>query len=275
MKMRIFRKILKRPLNIFALSILFLIVLMAIFPKIFSTYHPFAMDYEAMLSPPSLKHLFGTDQFGRDIYSRCVHGVQKSVLVAFSSILLACFFGTLLGLTSGYYSGVVDLIIMRICDSFFAFPTLVLALFIVALFGNNLTNLILAIAIVYTPIFARTIRGATLSTRESLFVKASKTIGAGDLRVMFVHILPNISSVLIVTFTTNLSTAFLTEASLGFLGLSVPPPQPTLGGLVAQATAFLTTAPWMALFPGFMIALIVLSLNILGDALRDILDPRL
>lgn len=264
----------KRPLNVFAVSLLILTVLMAIFPKFFSTHHPFAMDYEAMLSPPSLKHLFGTDQFGRDIYSRCVYGIQKSVIVAFCSILLACLFGTVLGLISGYRGGIVDLLIMRVCDSFFAFPTLVLALFIVALFGNSLANLIFAIAVVYTPIFARTIRGSVLSVKENLFVKASKVIGAKDFRIMFVHILPNVSSVLIVTFTTNLSTAFLTEASLGFLGLSVPPPQPTLGGLVAQATAFLTTAPWMALFPGAVIAMIVLSLNILGDALRDILDPK-
>ncbi|MGB9789264.1 MAG: ABC transporter permease [Thermotoga caldifontis] len=272
--MKTLRRILKKPLNIVAIVLIFSIVSMAFFPKFFSTHDPLEMDYESILEPPSRKHFFGTDQFGRDMYSRCVHGVQKSVVVAFSSTSIACLFGTALGLISGYYGGLLDLLIMRVCDSFFAFPTLVLALFIVALFGNSLLNLIIAIAIVYTPIFARTIRGSVLSVKENLFVKASKTLGSSDLRIMLFHVLPNVSSILIVTFTTNLSTAFLTEASLGFLGLSVPPPQPTLGGLVAQATAFLATAPWMALFPGAIIALIVLSLNVLGDALRDLLDPK-
>jgi len=256
------------------LLILISVLMVAVFPDLFARYGPYSMDYDAVLEGPSLKHLFGTDQFGRDIFSRCVFGLQKSVIIAFSSILFASVIGTVLGLIAGYYGGVWDLIIMRICDGFFAFPSLILALFIVALFGSSLLNLIIAIGIVYVPIFARTVRGATLSVRESLFVKASKVIGKSNFKIMLTDVLLNLSSVLIVTFTTNLSTAFLTEASLGFLGLSVPPPEPTLGGLVGQGTAFLLSAPWITLFPGFVIAVVVLSLNILGDGLRDVLDPK-
>lgn len=271
---RTIKKFLRNPLNIVFLSILFVILTIAIFPNFFTRYTPYSMDYNAILETPSLKHPFGTDQFGRDIFSRCVFGLQKSVIIAFSSILFAFFIGTILGLIAGYYGGIWDLIIMRVCDGFFAFPSLILALFIVALFGSNLLNLIIAIGVVYVPIFARTVRGATLSIRETLFVKAAKVIGKSNMRIMISDVLLNLSSVLIVTFTTNLSTAFLTEASLGFLGLSVPPPEPTLGGLVGQGTAFLLSAPWITLFPGFVIAIVVLSLNILGDGLRDILDPK-
>ncbi|MGB9821107.1 MAG: ABC transporter permease [Pseudothermotoga sp.] len=271
---RTVRKFLKNPLNMIFLLILISVLTVAVFPDLFARYGPYSMDYDAVLEGPSLKHLFGTDQFGRDIFSRCVFGLQKSVIIAFSSILFASVIGTVLGLIAGYYGGVWDLIIMRICDGFFAFPSLILALFIVALFGSSLLNLIVAIGIVYVPIFARTVRGATLSVRESLFVKASKVIGKSNFKIMLTDVLLNLSSVLIVTFTTNLSTAFLTEASLGFLGLSVPPPEPTLGGLVGQGTAFLLSAPWITLFPGFVIAVVVLSLNILGDGLRDVLDPK-
>jgi len=271
---RTVRKFLKNPFNMIFLLILISVLMVAIFPDLFARYGPYSMDYDAVLEGPSLKHLFGTDQFGRDIFSRCVFGLQKSVIIAFSSILFASVIGTVLGLIAGYYGGVWDLIIMRICDGFFAFPSLILALFIVALFGSSLLNLIIAIGIVYVPIFARTVRGATLSVRESLFVKASKVIGKSNFKIMLTDVLLNLSSVLIVTFTTNLSTAFLTEASLGFLGLSVPPPEPTLGGLVGQGTAFLLSAPWITLFPGFVIAVVVLSLNILGDGLRDVLDPK-
>lgn len=271
---RTVRKFLRNPLNVIFITILFIVIIVAIFPGVFTRYTPYSMDYNAILEAPSLKHPFGTDQFGRDIFSRCIFGLQKSVVISFSSILFASFIGTILGLIAGYYGGVWDLIIMRICDGFFAFPSLILALFIVALFGSTLLNLIIAIGVVYVPIFARTVRGATLSIRETLFVKASKVIGKSNIKIMFTDILLNLSSVLIVTFTTNLSTAFLTEASLGFLGLSVPPPEPTLGGLVGQGTAFLLSAPWITLFPGFVIAVIVLSLNILGDGLRDILDPK-
>ncbi len=273
--MRVIQKLLSRPINLIAISYLVLVIFTAIFPKIVSPYDPLEMDYSALLEKPSTSHWFGTDEFGRDIFSRCVFGLQKSVLIAFSSIILAFLLGTTLGLIAGFHGGFADLLIMRFVEGLFAFPSLILALFIVALFGSTVTNLIFAIAIVYSPIFARTVRGEVISIKDRLFIKAAVVIGKSNLKIMIFEILPNISSVLIVSFTTNLSTAFLTEASLGFLGLSVPPPYPTLGGLVGQGTTYLLSAPWITLFPGFVIATIVLSLNIIGDSLRDILDPRM
>jgi len=254
---------------------IFVIVLITLFPGLFAPYDPYKMNMDAFMSRPSIDHLFGGDQFGRDVFSRSMYGIQKSVIIASSAIAISAIIGTMLGLLSGYIGGLTDLIIMRIMDSFFAFPSLILALFIIALFGSSMSNLIFAIGLVYVPIFARTVRGATLSLKDTLFVKASKALGKKNISIMLKDILPNISSILIVTFTTNVSTALLTEASLGFLGLGIPPPEPTLGGMVGQGTSYLLSAPWIVLFPGMMIAMIVLSLNILGDGLRDVLDPRI
>jgi len=273
--LKIIRRLARNPLYVISLLLLSIVLLITLFPGLFAPYNPYKMDVEAFMSAPSWKHFFGGDQFGRDVFSRAMFGLQKSMIIASSAIAISALIGTMLGLISGYLSGVTDLVMMRIMDSFFAFPSLILALFIIALFGSNMINLIFAIGLVYVPIFARTVRGAALSLRESLYVKASKALGKKSLSIMLTDILPNISSVLIVTFTTNMSTALLTEASLGFLGLGVPPPEPTLGGMVGQGTAFLLSAPWVVLFPGLVIALIVLSLNILGDGLRDILDPRI
>ncbi len=271
---RTFRRFFFRPINLVASFYLILMLFVAMFPKMVASHDPLFMDYSALLEKPSPRHWFGTDQFGRDIFSRCIYGLQKSVLIAFSSVGLALLVGTALGLISGFYGGVIDLVTMRVVEGLFAFPSLILALFIVALFGSSTTNLVIAIAVVYTPIFARTVRGEVFSIKDRLFVKAALVIGKSNQRIMFTEILPNLSSVLIVSTTTNLSTAFLTEASLGFLGLSVPPPYPTLGGLVGQGTAYLLSAPWITLFPGFVIATVVLTINIIGDGLRDLLDPR-
>ena len=273
--LKIMRRLSKNPLYLISLVLLGLVLILSVFPSLFAPFDPYKMNIESFMSEPTWRNLFGGDQFGRDVFSRSVYGIQKSMIIASSAIAISAIIGTFLGLFSGYLGGFTDLIIMRVMDSFFAFPSLILALFIIALFGSSLINLILAIGLVYIPIFARTIRGATLALRDSLYVKASKALGKRGLSIMFGDILPNISSVLIVTFTTNVSTALLTEASLGFLGLGVPPPEPTLGGMVGQGTAYLLSAPWIVLFPGLVIAVIVLSLNILGDGLRDILDPRI
>ena len=272
--MRILRRLAKNPLYVVSLAVIIIMVLTAIFPSLIAPYDPLEMGMDYMKGPTS-SHIFGTDQFGRDIFSRCVYGIQNSMIIAINAILFSALFGTVLGLVAGYYGGIVDATIMRFTDAFFAFPSLILALFIVALFGTSVSNLIVAIGIVYIPIFTRTIRGSALTVREGLYVKASRALGVKDVRIMLKDILPNVSSILIVSFTTNLSTAFLTEASLGFLGLGVQPPIPTLGGMVGKGTNFLLSAPWIALFPGLVIAIIVLSINILGDGLRDILDPRL
>ncbi|RLL83806.1 ABC transporter permease [Petrotoga sp. HKA.pet.4.5] len=271
---RFLKNFIKNPLNVISIIILGIVIFISFFPGIIAPYDPLKMDSQSILLSPNFTHIFGTDQFGRDIFSRSIYGIQNSMEIALSAMIISSVLGTLLGLLSGYYGGLVDQIISRVIDAFFAFPSLVLALFIVALFGATTFNLIVAIGIVYVPIFARTIRGSVISIRELTFVKAAKIVGKSDFKIMLTVILPNIFSIFIVTFTTNFSTAILTEASLGFLGLGVPPPEPTLGGLVGQGTNFILTAPWLTLLPGAIIAIIVLSINILGDGLRDVLDPK-
>jgi len=271
---KLIRKFCRNPLNIISFFLFIFILFTALFPSIIAPYDPLEMDYNAFMTGPDSQHWFGTDQFGRDILSRIVFGVQKSMQIAFLAILLASFAGTTLGLLAGYFGKWVDQIIMRIIDAMFAFPSIILALFIIALFGASVNNLIIALGIVYTPIFARTIRGSTISLKQQLYVLAGKALGKGDINIIIKEIIPNLGSILIVTFTTNFSTALLSEATLGFLGLGVPPPEPTLGGMIGSGSDYLMSAPWVALFPGLIIAVIVLSINIIGDGLRDTLDPR-
>lgn len=269
-----FRRFIRNPLQLGSLIVFGCIMCVVLFPHWFAPLDPLKMDYAVLMQQPTSQHLFGTDQFGRDILSRAAFGAQNTMGIALSAIMIATIVGSIMGIIAGYFGKWTDQIIMRVIDAFFAFPSIILALFIIAMFGASMTNLIIAIGVVYIPIFARTIRGATIALKESLFVKASKALGKSHLKIMITDILPNIASIVIVTFTTNLSTALLTEAGLGFLGLGVPPPQPTLGSMVGQGNNYLLSAPWMALFPGLVIAVMVLSINIIGDGLRDVLDPR-
>lgn len=268
------RKFTQNPLNIICSVIFVFFLLVAFFPAVFAPYDPIAMDPDAFMSGPSAQHWFGTDQFGRDILSRIIYGVQGSLYIASMAIVFASIAGTIIGSVSGYFGGVVDNIIMRFIDAMFAFPSIILALFIIALFGATVQNLIIAIGIIYIPIFSRTIRGSSISVKQNLYVTASRSLGKSSSRIILTDIIPNISSIFIVSFTTNFSTAILSEASLGFLGLGVPPPYPTLGSMVGEGNNFLLSAPWITLFPGMIIAVIVLSINIVGDGLRDTLDPK-
>ncbi|MDN5359286.1 MAG: peptide/nickel transport system permease protein [Thermotogaceae bacterium] len=271
---KLIRKFIKNPLNVISFVVLIFIILIALFPSVFAPYDPLEMDVNAFMTGPTKLHLFGTDQFGRDVLSRIIFGVQKSMQISFLAVILASLLGTSLGLIGGYFGTWVDQIIMRVIDAMFAFPAIILALFIIALFGASVQNLIIAIGVVYTPIFARTIRGSTISLKKQLFVVAGKALGKRNANIIIKDVLPNVFSILIVTFTTNFSTALLSEATLGFLGLGVPPPDPTLGGMIGNGSDYLLSAPWVALFPGMIIAIIVLSINIIGDGLRDTLDPR-
>ncbi len=271
---KLIRKFCRNPLNIISFFVFIFILFTALFPSLIAPFDPLEMDYNAFMTGPDATHWFGTDQFGRDIMSRIVFGVQKSMQIAFLAILLATAFGTTLGLIAGYFGKWVDQIVMRVIDAMFAFPSIILALFIIALFGASVSNLIIALGIVYTPIFARTIRGSTIALKQQLYVLAGKALGKGNISIILKEIIPNLGSILIVTFTTNFSTALLSEATLGFLGLGVPPPDPTLGGMIGAGSDYLMSAPWVALFPGLIIAVIVLSINIIGDGLRDTLDPR-
>ncbi len=217
----------------------------------------------------------GTDEFGRDILSRLMAGATNSLRVAVLSVAISCILGTALGMIAGYGGGWLDNIIMRVMDLFFAFPAILLALSIVAALGPGWTNTILAISVVYTPIFARVTRGPVLSTKAIEFVEAARAIGARHPRILLRHILPNVTAPIIVQTSLALSWAMLTEAALSFLGLGTIPPDPSWGSMLSDSRELMELAPWMAISPGLAIMLGVLGFNLLGDGLRDALDPRL
>lgn len=227
------------------------------------------------LKPPSAQYIMGTDMFGRDVASRLMEGAANSLRVAFFSVLISATLGTMLGTISGYIGGLVDNILMRIMDVFFALPALLLALVIVSVLGPGLNTTVLAIAIVYTPIFARVARGPVLTVKEMDFITATRCLGTSDARIIFRHILPNTLAPLIVQVSLALSWSILTEAGLSFLGLGTQPPTPSWGVMLSESRGLAELAPWLMMFPAISIVLGVLGFNLLGDGLRDILDPRL
>jgi len=232
------------------------------------------VDVPQALRPPSGTHWMGTDELGRDVLSRVLTAVQASMKVAVISVAFAALVGVTLGVLAGYRGGWLDTVVMRIVDVMFAFPVLLLALAIVAVLGPGLTTTILAIGIVYVPIFARVARASTLSVRVEPYVAMSRTMGTGSGYILTRHILPNITGPLIVQTSLSLAFAILSEAALSFLGLGLQPPQPSLGRMIFDSQGFVTLAWWMAVFPGLAIFVIVLACNLLGDGLRDVLDPK-
>jgi peptide/nickel transport system permease protein len=227
------------------------------------------------LKPPSEQYALGTDLFGRDIASRLMEGAANSLRVALLSVAISATLGTLLGTLAGYVGGIVDNILMRIMDVFFALPALLLALVIVSVLGPGVNTTVLAIAIVYTPIFARVARGPVLSVKEMEFITATRCLGTSNARIIFRHILPNTLAPLIVQVSLALSWSLLTEAGLSFLGLGTQPPTPSWGVMLSESRGIAEMAPWLMTFPAISIVLGVLGFNLLGDGLRDILDPRL
>lgn len=247
----------------------------ALFAPWVAPYDPLHQDILARLKGPSAAHLLGTDQFGRDVLSRIVHGCRASLAVSLGAVLSALVVGGTLGLVAAYYRGWTDRILMRVMDVLFAFPVLLLAIGIVAVLGPRSSTAAVAIAIVYVPIFARLLRGPALVVCESDYVTGARAIGAGDGRIIFLHVLPNLASVVLVQTSLLLSAAILVEASLSFLGLGTQPPTPSLGLMLSEGRNFLMLSPWSAIFSGFAILFLAFGLNLLGDALRDTLDPRL
>lgn len=227
------------------------------------------------LKPPSVQYALGTDLFGRDVASRLMEGAANSLRVALLSVAISASFGTLVGTTAAYVGGRFDNIMMRVMDVFFALPALLMALVIVSILGPGINTTVLAIAIVYTPIFARVARGPVLSVKEMEFVLASRCLGTSDARIIARHILPNTLAPLIVQVSLALSWSLLTEAGLSFLGLGTQPPTPSWGVMLSESRGIAEMAPWLMLFPAVAIVLGVLSFNLLGDGLRDVLDPRL
>lgn len=251
-----------------------LAVVMALAAPLLATHDPNNPDFIAILSPPSTDHFFGTDDLGRDTFSRIIYGARASILVGALSVIAAFILGTVTGLVAGFFGKWVDALIMRVMDVIFAFPSILLALAITAVLGPSLTNAVLAIAVVNLPVFARIARAQTMVVARLDFVEASRAIGAGTPRILFRTILPNILTPVIVQGSLLFASAIITESYLSFLGLGVQPPTPTWGNMLRSAIGFLDLAPWLACFPGLAIFLTVLGFNLLGDGLRDRLDPR-
>jgi peptide/nickel transport system permease protein len=253
--------------------ILGLFVFGAVFASWLAPYDPNEMTLD-MMGRPSGAHLLGTDDLGRDLFSRILWGTQISLFVGVSTVALSLFFGVLLGTLAGYYGGWIDMIIMRYIDLQWAFPNFIIAVYLVAVFGTGLLNVIVAIALAFLDDFARIARSMVLSLKEREFVEAARTQGLSDLRIMLRHILPNAMAPIIVQATVSVSYAILGEASLSFLGLGVRPDTPTWGLILADGRSFITQAWWLGVYPGVAIMLVVLSINFIGDALRDALDVR-
>ena len=238
-------------------------------------YNPLKQDTRNRLAAPDGEHLMGLDTYGRDTWSRIVYGARVSLMVGICSVLLGGALGTLMGLTAGYLGGKVENAIMRAVDVLMAFPSLIMGLMVLAVLGAGLSKMILAIGIVLSPTFARVAHSATLAVKENEYVEAARAIGAGRFRIIRIHIMPNILGEVIVLASVWTATAIRVEANLSFIGLGVSPPTPAWGSMIRDGTQHLANAPWVSLFPGLAILITVLAFNLLGDGLRDILDPRL
>ncbi|MFQ5860671.1 MAG: ABC transporter permease [Dehalococcoidia bacterium] len=273
---RLLRFVRRKPLGAFGLSLTVLLLVLALGANVFQVRNPLAPDYPERLQRPSLTHWFGTDGFGRDVYSRVLHALRTSLGVSFGALALGGVGGGLLGLISGYKLGRLDILIQRGVDVLMAFPTLVLALALVAAFEPSVPIVIGAIAVVLLPRVSRIVRGSAISLREEQFVDAARALGAQDLRIVGRHLLPNALSPWLVIVTAELGNAIIIESSLSYLGLGVQEPHPSLGTMLsANVSHFMRLAPWLVIIPGIALSLAVFGLNIFGDALRDILDPRL
>jgi glutathione transport system permease protein len=252
-----------------------LLTLLAIAAPLVAPYDPIAQDYDHLLQGPSRQHLMGTDNFGRDILSRIIYGGRISLSVGVLGTLLGVAIGIVIGLLAGYYGGWVDSLAMRLLDILLAFPGLLLAIAIVAVLGVGTQNVVIAIGIFSVPGFARVLRGSILSLKQQDFVTAAHASGATDRRLMFTHLLPNAVAPVLVIATLRLGTAILTAASLSFLGLGIRPPSPEWGAMLSDGRQYIQLAPYVTVFPGLAILTIMLALNLLGDGLRDALDPKL
>jgi peptide/nickel transport system permease protein len=250
------------------------VVLLAVFADVLAVRSPERTRISATFQPPSDSYLMGTDNLGRDVWSRVAHGSRVSILIGLATVILAGISGTLVGLLAGYYRR-LDEPLMRVMDALMSFPAILLAVGITAALGPSATNAVIALAVVYAPRTARIVRASTLVLREMDFVAGARAAGATDLRILLRHLLPNCLGPLIVQLTFVFAYAVLAEAALSFLGMGPPPPAPTWGNVISDGRDYLREAPWICLFPGLAISITVLGLNLLGDGLRDLLDPRM
>jgi len=270
------RRLLRHTIGRIGLIIVTILILMAIFGPLLSPYDPNAIDFDNRFSPPTLEHPFGTDDFGRDTFSRVLYGARISLMVGVIAVLIAGTLGTSFGLISGYTTRRwVDEVIMRGMDILFAFPAILLAIAILAALGKGIANAMIAIGLVYTPIFARIARSAVLSVRNEEYVTAARALGTRDWVILPRHILPNSMAPIIVEISLSLAFAILAEAALSFFGLGTQPPDPSWGRMLSEGRAYFQQSIWMALFPGLAIMFSLMGFNFLGDGLRDALDPKM
>ena len=255
------------------LSVLTIFLIMGVLAPLISPYNPNAMDYE-MMEPPSWTHPLGTDDLGRDLLTRIIYGTRVSLFIGITTVAVSLIAGVILGLVAGYFGGWLDNIIMRYIDLQWAFPNFIIAVYLVAVFGTGIFNLTIAISLAFVDDFARIARGMVLTIKKEQYVSAARAMGASDVRIMGRYILPNVTAPLIVQATVSVSYAILAEAALSFLGLGVEATTPTWGLILAEGRSFISRAWWLGVFPGLAIMLTVLSINFLGDALRDFMDVR-
>ncbi|MCB0047354.1 MAG: ABC transporter permease [Caldilineaceae bacterium] len=272
---RILRRVANNRLALLGAVIIVLLIGLAVLGPFIAPYPPNEINMGARVQPPSVAHPFGTDDFGRDVFSRVLAGARVSIYVGLVAVGISLLAGTSLGLISGYYGGWADEVIMRAMDVLFSFPAILLAIAIVAALGPGVTNAMIAIGVVYTPIFARITRGSVLAVRKEVYVDAARSIGSADRRILLRHILPNIAAPIIVETTLSLAFAILSEAALSFIGLGAQPPDPSWGRMLSEGRSFIQQAPWIGIFPGLAIMITVMGFNFLGDGLRDALDPKL
>jgi peptide/nickel transport system permease protein len=268
------RRFVRHRLAMVGFTIVLALVVVGLFGRALAPYDPLGMDFGALFAPPSWAHPFGTDEFGRDIFSRVLYGARVSLQVAFIAVGISGTVGVLLGLTAGFLGGWIDELVMRVMDVLFAFPAVLLAITIMAILGRGVGNAMIAIAIVYVPIFARVTRGAVISVRGREYVTAARALGKSPFGIMLRHVLPNALGPIIVQTSLSLAFAILAEAALSFFGLGTQPPDPSWGRMLSEGRGFLRQAPWMGIFPGLAIMVSVMGFNFLGDGLRDLLDPR-
>lgn len=266
---------LRSPKALVGAALVLLVLLSALLAPLIAPFDPLALNPALSVHPPSAANWLGTDFFGRDILSRMLWGARPSLMIGFASVGIGCVIGSAIGLTAGFFRGWVDVVLMRPIDVLLSFPIVVLALALVAALGASLTNLILTISLLFVPRFARVVRAETMALRELDYVDAARASGQTPYRIIVRHLLPNAMAQIIVTCTVFLADAILIEAGLSFLGVGVTPPDPSWGNMLAEGRSNMLGAPWLTTFPGLMLTITLIGFNLLGDALRDILDPRL
>jgi peptide/nickel transport system permease protein len=271
---RALQSLLERPSAVIGLAIISMFIVLAVFAPLIAPYDPLATSWTLVRKAPSSAHWFGTDDLGRDVLSRIIFGTRASLLAGLISISIAVGIGVPIGLLAGYHGGFTDALISRITDAMLACPGLILAIALAAFLGPSLTNAMIAIGVTATPIFVRLTRGQAINVRVENYIEAAEAIGNSSLRIALRHVLPNVLPALLVQITLSIAAAILAEAALSFLGLGQQPPSPSWGSMLNAAQRFLVSAPWMAFWPGLSIFLVVMSFNLLGDGLRDALDPR-